>query len=415
MSLDSQQIEERAKRYLNPDDSILLHLLADDAPAPATQAVRVEPRGLTVVPQQRELVLAEPGSRSLIRATLSMPVLALRRIAAHPRESFVTAACAMMIGLGGYQVGSWKEVDLPPNGVLGSLARPPLLDAPFSPEEARNRRTEWAIYLGKPERWSNSIGQRFALIPPGEFTMGSLAHQPGSQADETEHRVRISHPLYASICEVTQGQFASVMGYNPASFRGSAETDLPVESLTWFEMIEFCNRLSVREGLKEYYELKVTQRDNVRIQSGIVGIVGEDGYRLPTEAEWEYLCRAGTTTLFHTGDLDPGPEAARTRVGPQATSLRPSPVGQSQPNAFELYDLHGNVFEWVYDWYDSEFYRASPRRDPEGPTHGSLRVIRGGSFNEPPVNARSANRGKVRPETTDTDRGFRVVRTVWKE
>jgi formylglycine-generating enzyme required for sulfatase activity len=188
-----------------------------------------------------------------------------------------------------------------------------------------------------------------------------------------------------------------------------------VESLTWFEMIEFCNRLSVREGLKEYYQLKVTQRDNVRIQSGIVGIVGEDGYRFPTEAEWEYLCRAGTTTLFHTGDLDPGPEAARTRVGPQATSLRPSPVGESQPNTFELYDLHGNVFEWVYDWYDSEFYRASPRRDPKGPTHGSLRVIRGGSFNEPPVNARSANRGKVRPETTDTDRGFRVVRTVWKE
>ncbi len=293
--------------------------------------------------------------------------------------------------------------------------QPDLLDAPFSAEQAQTARAAWSSYYKVAEQLSNSIEQDFVLIPPGAFNMGSPVSLPDSQPDETEHRVWITKPYFAGRFEVTQGEFEAVMGYNPSHNRETPDGNpsrLPVENLMWFEMVEFCNRLSQLEDWIPFYEIDVSERVDGRAKSASVRVLGGGGYRLPTEAEWEYMCRAGTETRFYVGDSEGGllSEHAYVLFGNEPVTTHP--VGSLKPNPFGLYDMHGNIFEWVYDWYDDSYYRKSPRRDPMGSTIGFSRVIRGGSFKDPPRNGRSANRGRSKCDFPDIDRGFRIVRSI---
>jgi formylglycine-generating enzyme required for sulfatase activity len=248
-----------------------------------------------------------------------------------------------------------------------------------------------------PNVITNSIGMKLALIPAGEFLMGS----PDSDSDAyppemPQHPVRITQAFYLGVHEVTQGQYRAVTGQNPSHFKGSDE--LPVEQVSWNDAIAFCNKLSEREGLKPYYSL-----------DGAVQPGGE-GYRLPTEAEWEYACRAGSTTRFSFGD-----DAAS--VGEYAwyagnSGSKTQPVGQKRPNAWGLYDMHGNVWEWCWDGYDESYYRQSPVADPGGPAQAAGRVDRGGSWRRSPRFCRSANRSRLAPRNRNSRLGFRVARAL---
>jgi formylglycine-generating enzyme required for sulfatase activity/predicted Ser/Thr protein kinase len=244
---------------------------------------------------------------------------------------------------------------------------------------------------------TNSIGMTLRLIPAGEFLMGSPDSDASAEPDEKpRHRVRITKPFYLSLTEVTQGQYRAVMGDNPSQYKGSE--DLPVEQVSWLDAVTFCNSLSEREGRRGCY----------RIEAPVVSLAGGDGYRLPTEAEWEYACRAGTTTRFVFGD---DAKALGQYAWYDANSEgRTHAVGQRQPNAFGLYDLQMNVWEWCWDGYDGPYYNRSPANDPRGPEPRALRVIRGGSLCDDWRYGRSAKRAGVPPESRGGNVGFRVAR-----
>jgi formylglycine-generating enzyme required for sulfatase activity len=249
---------------------------------------------------------------------------------------------------------------------------------------------------------TNSIGMSLVSIPAGEFAMGSPDEDSGDSLDEKpQHRVWISTRFYLSRFQVTQDQYQQVMGDNPSFFKGDG--CLPVEMISWFDAIAFCNRLSEREKLAPYY--KVAGQE--------VTIAGGQGYRLPTEAEWEYACRAGSTTRY-------GYEDEATKLGDYAWyddnskvigSRQTHRVGQKRPNAWGLHDMHGNIWEWCWDWYAPNFYNQSLDKDPAGPATGSIRVLRGGSFNDSASNLRSAIRYRNRPTNRNSDFGVRPART----
>jgi formylglycine-generating enzyme required for sulfatase activity/serine/threonine protein kinase len=247
-----------------------------------------------------------------------------------------------------------------------------------------------------PKQIVNSIGMKLVLIPAGEFLMGSPGSDPSADSDEKpQHRVRISKPFYLGINEVTQGNFRAVMGRNPSYFKGS--DDLPVEQVTWLAALRFCIKLSELENRTPFY----------RVDGTAVTIVGGDGYRLPTEAEWEYACRAGSTTRY------PFLEGAGV-MGEYVWYRRNSegkthPVGQKLPNAWGLYDMLGNVLEWCGDWYGETYYASSPGSDPSGPPSASTRVDRGGSWTSVPPFCRSADRAGFAPGERNNYLGFRVA------
>ncbi|MCL6502112.1 MAG: formylglycine-generating enzyme family protein [Pirellulales bacterium] len=267
-----------------------------------------------------------------------------------------------------------------------------------------------------PEPITNSIGMQLVLIPAGEFQMGSK-NELGRNADEEQRPVKITRAFYMGVYEVTQQEYQTVMGSNPSYFSAGGEgasavegmdtSRFPVENVTWEEAAEFCRRLSELPAEKE---------------AGRV-------YRLPTEAEWEYACRAGTTTPFNVGeslastqanfdgnypylkqeDVYKGVDPA-TLKGPFLR--RTTTVGSYPPNAFGLYDMHGNVWEWCADWYSPVYYKSSPVEDPPGPESGTHRIVRGGSWYWFAAGCRSAARKERNPaERRNTD-GFRVVFTA---
>ena len=224
--------------------------------------------------------------------------------------------------------------------------------------------------------FTNSLGMEFVLIPAGEFMMGS---NDGESDEQPVHEVTISQPFYLGKYEVTQGQWEAVMGNNPSRFTG--DSNRPVETVTWNDVQVFIRKLNEREPGRTY--------------------------RLPTEAEWEYAARAGKTTAYSFGD-DP------SQLGEYAwyrnnSDRKTYPVGQLKPNPWGLCDMHGNVWEWVQDWYDEGYYRQSPPSDPQGPSSGQSRVLRGGSF----LNSRRVVRCAFRHGNFPLDRddfiGFRVV------
>ena len=227
---------------------------------------------------------------------------------------------------------------------------------------------------------TNSIGMKLVCIPAGEFVMGSPSNEKESAINEgPQHKVRISKGFWMGIYEVTQAQYQAVMGTNTSTFKGD---NLPVEEVSWNEAVEFCKKLNQKEGKT---------------------------YRLPTEAEWEYACRAGSTTRFSFGDNDSG-------FGDYAwytdnSGNRTHPVGQKKPNAFGLYDMHGNVWEWCNDWCNESYYSQSPEVDPQGPSSEETRVLRGGSWKDNPRNCRSTSRSNGWPYSAAyrSNVGFRIV------
>jgi len=231
---------------------------------------------------------------------------------------------------------------------------------------------------------------RFAQIPKGTFLMGSPPDEEGRYDDEHQHEVTLSRDFYLGVYAVTQRQYQKVIGKNPSQFQGpkvmnADSSNHPVEEVSYDDAVEFCRRLS------ELPDEKAARRR----------------YRLPTEAEWEYACRAGSKTAFSFGSnaSDLGLHAWYRANSNDMTHA----VGGKKPNAFGLYDMHGNVLEWCSDWYDEKYHASSSATDPKGPDSGSFRVLRGGSWDREPRVVRCAYRGFYTPFYRLTSRGIRVV------
>ncbi len=229
----------------------------------------------------------------------------------------------------------------------------------------------------------NSVGMVLVPIPAGEFVMGAWGTEYDQDDDETRHPVRINKPFYLGMTEVTQSQWESVMGTTPWTVQIPAKegADYPTTYVHWDDAMEFCRKLSEKEGVK---------------------------YRLPTEAEWEYACRAGTTTAYSFGD-------DVSRLGDYAWHVGNSgntthPVGEKLPKNWGLFDMHGNVWEWCQDWYGG-YETEQMLSYPVGAASGSRRVLRGGAFSVHPENVRAADRNTNRPVNRNRNIGFRVART----
>jgi formylglycine-generating enzyme required for sulfatase activity len=241
----------------------------------------------------------------------------------------------------------------------------------------------------------------FVLIRGGTFTMGSPAQEAERGQDETQHRVTVSD-FYMAASPVTQREYRELIGENPSEFKGD---NLPVENVTWFDAVRFCNARSTRERLTPAYTI---QGNNITWNQNA------NGYRLPTEAEWEYACRAGTTTPFYTGNNVTTDQANYNGNNPYNGNQkgifrgRTTPVGSFTPNPWGLYDMHGNVVDWCWDRYGA--YEGVPETDPVGPVTGAARVGRGGSWGIRGSSQRSAWRIHAGPSYVDGRLGFRLAR-----
>ena len=236
---------------------------------------------------------------------------------------------------------------------------------------------------------AEGVDLEIVMIEPGTFIMGSPEDELGREGDEIQHEVTLTREYGMGKYEVTQAQFEAIMGTNPSDFKGA---DLPVEQVSWDDAMEFCKKLTAKEKaagrLPEGYE-----------------------YTLPTEAQWEYACRAGTTTALNSGknlsDKDQCPEMDEVGWYYYNSDDATHSVGQKKPNAWGLYDMHGNVWEWCLDWYGD--YPSSAVTDPKGPSSDSYRVVRGGSWSDGANYCRSARRGYGYPGISFIFYGFRVA------
>ena len=240
-------------------------------------------------------------------------------------------------------------------------------------EEAKAKQVELVKLKQKEEAKFESIEKDLVLIPAGKFLMGSPASEMDRLPGETQHEVTLTMPYYIGKFEVTQEQWENEMGDNPSVTKGAK---LPVTNVSWLYCQEFINKLNAKT---------------------------KGGYRLPTESEWEYACRAGTTTSYSYG-------ASLTKSDSNIDGASIKPVGNYRPNAFGLYDMHGNVWEWCEDWYGD--YSAGSVTDPRGPASGENRVLRGGSFNFNGPFARSSTRGILSSSLHNGRSGLRLARTA---
>jgi len=255
------------------------------------------------------------------------------------------------------------------------------------------------------------LPENFVEIKGDTFNMGSPASEAWRGEDETEHTVSVSD-FSMSKYEVTQQEYQEIMGSNPSTFSGE---NLPVENVTWFDAVAYCNARSEREGLTPVY---IIDGQNVSWDRGA------NGYRLPTEAEWEYACRAGTTTPFNTQTSISAEEAnyfghypyeiennyfAQGNLSTKPGQYRQTTisVGSFLPNVWDLHDMHGNVGEWCWDYYGP--YSNEAQSDPTGPTSGSLRVNRGGGWNDFAKHLRSAYRAATPAINNSFNLGLRLV------
>jgi formylglycine-generating enzyme required for sulfatase activity len=306
-------------------------------------------------------------------------------------------------------------------------------NAPFNAEQARAYQEAWAKHLGVPVGYENSIGMKFRLIPPGEFLRGSSAEEIEEtlgQIDPTDahyraciqseapaHRVRLTRPLYLSVHETTQGEYESVMGTNPAWFAtagpnaqhsakvaGIDTQKFPVEHVSWNGAAQFCERLSRQQSLTSWY---VCSEDTVSLADGI-------GYRLPTEAEWEFACRAGSTMNFSNGDRDE--QLANTGWFRRNSGGRTHTVGELEANAFGLHDMHGNVREWCQDSWQSASYAPFETQTASDPCLADFnlpqRVLRGGNYSSSAQLCRSSHRHANSPTPREHFIGFRTALSI---
>ncbi len=242
--------------------------------------------------------------------------------------------------------------------------------------------------------YTNTLGMTFVLIPPGTFTMGSPPGEPFRGSSETQHQVTISKPFYMQTTEVTLKQWQTIMGYRKLIFR-KVPDNTPVTRVSWFDCMKFIERLNR---------------------------LGQGKYRLPAEAEWEYAARAGTSTAYSWGDTIDCDKAmygnnslkndkCHKYIKSRGLQIdQPAPVKSYAPNAWGLYDMLGNVWEWCRDWFGE--YPKTPVIDPKGPNSGSERVRRGGSWYKHGYSCRSANRSFGHPATRYQTTGFRLVREI---
>ena len=233
-----------------------------------------------------------------------------------------------------------------------------------------------------PETITNSIGMELVLIPAGSFRMGGDKKLEQAEDHETpRHIVKISKTFYMGKYEVTQSQWSEIMNNNPSEFKGDIR---PVERVSWNDVQEFVQKLNNKEETNKY--------------------------RLPTEAEWEYAARADTeSTYCFSGDIKTLSQYAWYRKN---SADKTHPIGQLKPNAWDLYDVHGNVHEWCQDWFDRNYYSQSPSNLPLGPSSGLAKVLRGGDWGSEDWYCRCASRSLSSPDRRSNRLGFRLVRMV---
>ena len=245
-----------------------------------------------------------------------------------------------------------------------------------------------AGYAEQPtKKFENTLGMEFVLIQPGQFMMGSPKDEPGRYAGETQRRVTLTHGFYLQTTEVTQAQWKALMDKNPSSNKGCGG-NCPVEMVSWDDVQKFIKKLNDKEGT--------------------------DKYRLPTEAEWEYACRAGAATAFSSGEIAKLDCELDPNLGPVGWYCYNSgdiihPVAQKKPNPWGLYDMNGNVQEWCQDQFAP--YPPGDVTDPKGPASGTYRAMRGGAWYSPARDCRSASRFGSAPHYRFRHIGFRLCRT----
>ncbi len=346
-----------------------------------------------------------------------------------------TRVFATTLGHNNVTVGDPRYLDLVTRGLLWSVDK--LDEAHLKPaaqvlisDVSQEAAPGDAQTKGKSIK--NSVGMTLVRVPAGEFVMGAADSEKGMTYNEQpQHRVRITKPFYLGTHEVTQAEWTAVMRRNPSWFmpggdgadkvKGLDTRRFPVEMVTWFDAVQYCNSLSEREELPPYYAIENVRREEGSIRSADVSIPSASGrgYRLPTEAEWEYACRAGTTTPFHFGSVANGSEENIDGAYPPYVTKRkgeplqrPTTVGKYKANAFGLHDMHGNVREWCYDGWAQDAYvgrRGTITSDPVVDT-GDERVMRGGSWPFDGDFCRSAARSRVLPRIPSGETGLRVAR-----
>lgn len=291
---------------------------------------------------------------------------------------------------------------------VGTKNEAPEIDLNQIVEDAQKRQQECAKRLGVEVTVTNSIGLKLCLIPEGKFLMGASGPmRRGYEFDFPQHPVTLTKAYYLGCYEVTQQQFQQIMQFNPSHFaeggtksetvKGQDTSHHPVEGVSWYDAVQYCNELSSKEGLPLYYEM-IPDKKKVVVRGGT-------GYRLPTEAEWEYACRAGTTTNRWYGKNRENWREYGVFDGPTTKE-----VGRSKPNPFGLYEMYGNVSEWCQDYF--KLYSPDPVTDPYIENEGGSAVVRGGRIGAGAIGS-SIARDRFPPDhTRDNVVGFRVARTV---
>ena len=246
-------------------------------------------------------------------------------------------------------------------------------------------------------QWGPEVRPKLVKVPKGSFTMGSPTTESGHGTDETQHSVTLTPDVWMAESEVTQRQYRNLMGSSPSSFKGD---ELPVEQVSWYEAVAYCNALSAKERLPSCYQINGTT-------VGWADGAKCTGYRLPTEAEWEYAANPASPprTVYAGSDTVDGVAWIDTNAGSTTHAVKTKTA-----NGRGLYDLSGNVWEWVWDWYQSN-YEALPATDPIGPSTGASRVIRGGAWDNTATIARVALRDYDAPSNRYSVLGFRIVRS----